>query len=102
MFSEPLLLQISSRPLYVAVLFVVLLAFDLVLVRWSRLTDMTRKRSEYIYLGAAALGILSATSGELGKERRTKLLPRATQRAAPGSLALSKLVGALGTGAEGA
>jgi hypothetical protein len=37
-------------------------AFDLILVRWLKLSDSKWKKIEYIWLGTAALGILTAST----------------------------------------
>jgi len=52
--------EVSATPLYLLLIFVALLvAFDLILVRWRKIDDVAWKKVDYYYLGAAAVGILS-------------------------------------------
>lgn len=54
--------EISGTPLYLVVLFVVLLILmDVILVRFSKLSDVSWKKVDYIWLGAAALGLIGSS-----------------------------------------
>lgn len=55
--------ELSARPEHLLLVFIFLLIFlDLVLVRWARLDDIAWKKVDYIWLGAAALGLLAASA----------------------------------------
>jgi gamma-glutamyl AIG2-like cyclotransferase len=55
--------ELSSRPLYIFAAFVLLLLiFHLVLLYWMKLNDQSWKRVDYVWLGLAVLGLLSASA----------------------------------------
>ncbi len=63
MISEPLFIQVSTTPLYLLAVFVMLLlTMDLTLVRLLKLSDRAWKKVEYVWLGAAVLGLLGAST----------------------------------------
>jgi hypothetical protein len=60
---QSLLLEISLTPVYLlGVFLLLLLAFDLVLVRLLKLCDLAWKRVDYVWLLVALLGVLSVSS----------------------------------------
>ena len=52
----------ASLPTVIAVFVGLLLAFDIVLVRWMKLGKVAWKRVDYIWLGFGALGLISAVA----------------------------------------
>jgi len=63
MFSEPLLIRLSSTPLHLLVAFVLLSIFlDLILVRWWKLSDAAWKKVDYVWLTTALLGVLGSSA----------------------------------------
>lgn len=62
MYSEPFFVQLSSNPWYLLPFFILLLMlFHLIFVVLLPLSDKTWKKVEYIWFGAAALGLLGAS-----------------------------------------
>jgi hypothetical protein len=55
--------EFSARPLYILAAFLVLLfVLHLVLVFWMKLGDVAWKRLDYVWLGTAVLGLLTASA----------------------------------------
>jgi hypothetical protein len=60
---DSILVELSATPLYLLALFIFLLVvFHLVLVKWLKLGDVAWKRIDYVWLGAAALGVLASSA----------------------------------------
>ena len=60
---DTVLEELSARPGYLLLVFLVmLLLLHVVLVSWWKLDDITWKRVDYVWLGAAGLGLLAASA----------------------------------------
>jgi hypothetical protein len=69
---DTLLEEVSARPGYLLLAFLLLLAvMHLVLLLWLKLDDLSWKKVDYVWLGAAALGLMasSAQAGRMLSER---------------------------------
>lgn len=60
---DSLIIEISATPAYLLLFFIIITAlFHLVLVWWVKLDDNTWKKVDYVWLGAAALGLISLST----------------------------------------